>query len=78
MISPGTVAPSLPVLNLSHSEPAWGPPCRCIQGVLLQHMHFSETELIIAMTDKESITFLLQGSLCYSDLCLCEFEIKLL
>ena len=78
MISPGTVATSLPVLNLGHSEPAWGSPCRHIQGVPLQHVRLSGTQLIIAMTDKENITFLLQGILCHSDLCLCEFEIKFL
>lgn len=78
MISPGTAATSLPVLNLTHSEPAWGSPYRNIQGVPLQYVHVSETQLIIAMTDKESITFLLQGILRHSDLHLCEFKIKLL
>lgn len=41
-------------------------------------VHLSEMELIIAVTDKESKTFLLQGTLCHSNLYLCEFEIKLL
>lgn len=41
-------------------------------------VHLSEMELITAVTDKERKTFLLQGTLCHSNLNLCEFEIKLL
>lgn len=78
MIRPGTVATLLPVLNLTHSEAAWGSPCRHIQGIPLQHVCLSETQIILAKTNKESITFLLQGILCHSDLHLCEFKIKLL
>lgn len=41
-------------------------------------MHLSEMQLKPAVTDKESKTFLLQGTLCHINLHLCEIEIKLL
>jgi len=76
MVSPSTIATSLPVLNLTHSEPAWESPCRHNQGVPLQHACLSETQILIAMIDKQSITFRLQGILCHSDPLLCDFRIK--